>query len=85
MQERKPPRSMRSRLINHIQAISTEGVDYVLDWNKFPINGFVFIRCIETERVMKELRWHAERLGVKITLRVGERNGFWGVGVWRRQ
>lgn len=85
MQERKPPRSKRSRLLSNVQVIETEGVDYILDWDKFPINGFVFVRCLETERIMKELKWHSEKFGIKITLRVGERNGYWGIGIWRRQ
>jgi hypothetical protein len=85
MQERKPPRSKRSHPITNIQVIDTEGVDYILDWDKFPLNGFVFIRCLETERIMKELKWHSEKLGIKTSLRVGERNGYWGVGIWRRK
>lgn len=85
MPERKPPRSKRYPPINNIQVIETEGVDYILDWDKFPIGGFVFIRCLETERIMKVLKWHSEKLGIKISIRVGERNGFWGVGVWRRR
>lgn len=64
---------------------TTEGVEYILDWDTFPIHGFVFIRCVETDFVQKTVRNHANRYGVKVMLKVGIRNGYWGVGVWRVQ
>lgn len=65
------------------QVVNTEGINYVINWDTFPVMGFVFIRCIETERVVQELRSRTSRLGIKIAIRVGIRNGYWGVGVWR--
>jgi hypothetical protein len=63
--------------------VETEGVEYVINWDTFPITGFVFIKCIETDRVSTVIRAHAQRYGVSVALRVGIRNGYWGVGVWR--
>lgn len=62
---------------------TTEGVEFVLDWDKFPIQGFVFIPCIETEKVIASLRKEAAKQRMSLTFRVGIRNGYWGVGVWR--
>ena len=82
---RKPPRSRHLRQVPNILVVSTEGVDYVLDWDKFPIGAFVFIRCLETDRVVKLVKRSADRYGMKITTKVGERNNYWGVGIWRRK
>ena len=62
---------------------TTEGVEFVLDWDKLPIHGFVFIPCIETEKVSMSLRKEASKQGISLSLKVGIRNGYWGVGVWR--
>lgn len=62
---------------------TTEGVEFVLDWDKLPIHGFVFIPCIETEKVSMSLRKEANKQGISLSLKVGIRNGYWGVGVWR--
>lgn len=62
---------------------TTEGVEFVLDWDKLPIHGFVFIPCIETEKVSMSLRKESAKRGISLALRVGIRNGYWGVGVWR--
>lgn len=63
--------------------VETEGVEYVIDWATFPVHGFVFLRCVETDKVVKVIRAHAQRYGVAVSLRMGIRNGYWGVGVWR--
>lgn len=63
--------------------IDTEGIQYVIDWATFPINGFVFVKCVETDKVMKTLRSSSANRGISLALRVGVRNGYWGVGVWR--
>jgi hypothetical protein len=63
--------------------IDTEGVQYVINWDTFPVMGFVFIRCLQTEHVLKKLRSFTQTRGIQISTRVGIRNGYWGVGVWR--
>lgn len=84
MKRRKPQPSKRSRPSNPYECVvDTEGVQYVLDWSTFPINGFVFVRCVETEKVVKTLRSSAANRGISLAIRVGIRNGYWGVGVWR--
>lgn len=45
--------------------------------------GFVFIRCVGTDEVCKTIRASALKHGIGIAIRVGIRNGYWGVGVWR--
>jgi len=67
----------------NIWECAVEGIEYVIDWEKFPINGFVFIRCLETDTVVKSIRKHAQKYGVGIRVRVGARDNYWGVGVWR--
>lgn len=64
-------------------AINAEGVTYVLDWEKFPVLGFVFIRCLNTDEVMRIVRLHASRWDIGVHMKTGIRNGYWGVGVWR--
>lgn len=83
MRKRKQPPPKRLALSPNIWQFETEGITYVLDWDKFPINGFVFIKCLETDKVVASLKRHSARYRVKLTLRVGIRNGYWGVGVWR--
>lgn len=62
---------------------TTEGITYSIDWDKFPLNGFVFIRCIETTNITQSLRANASKHGIKLMIQIGIRNGYWGVGVWR--
>jgi len=77
-------RPKRTKALNPSECvIDTEGVQYVINWDTFPVMGFVFIRCIETDKVLTAVRAHAYRQGVGVALRVGIRNGYWGVGVWR--
>lgn len=89
MRKRKKPPLKRSTPRKQIKpsesVIDTEGIQYVIDWDKYPINGFVFIKCVETDKVMKTLRQNASRRGLRLVFRVGIRNGYWGVGVWRIQ
>lgn len=84
MKQRKPKRLDPSRPENRGKClIDTEGVTYVIDWETFPINGFVFIKCVGTDKVVKTLRSSAANRGISLAMRVGIRNGYWGVGVWR--
>jgi hypothetical protein len=83
MQKRQKQLSRRLKLKPEICVIPTEGLEYFIDWDKFPVLGFVFIRCVGTEDVLTLLRRSAERNGIKISISVGIRNGYWGVGVWR--
>lgn len=79
----KPSTQRKKPVSPYQQVIDTEGVQYVINWDTFPVMGFVFIRCIETDYVLKTLRAFTQRMGIKISTRVGIRNGYWGVGVWR--
>lgn len=84
MKRKKPQPSKRSRPSNPYECVvDTEGVQYVLDWSTFPINGFVFMKCVETTKVITILRRSSARHGISLALRVGIRNGYWGVGIWR--
>jgi len=91
MKKRKQPQSKPS-LNLHSQKpqpvrdewhYTTEGVEFVLDWDKFPLQGFVFIPCMETDKVCISLRREAAKRAMSLSLKVGIRNGYWGVGVWR--
>lgn len=82
---RKKPKQLAKPLVDppSVCRITTEGIDYVFDWDTFPIHGFVFMRCVATDDVVKKLKHSAMRCGVGITTRIGIRNGYWGVGLWR--
>ena len=83
MRKRKKPPLKRLRNNPNELCIDTEGIQYVINWAEFPINGFVFIKCVATDEVSKRIRGSAAHRGIGVALRVGIRNGYWGVGLWR--
>ena len=83
MRKRKKQLSGRSTPGPNECLIRTEGIEYCLNWAEFPVFGFVFIRCVGTDEVCKTIRGSALKHGIGIAIRVGIRNGYWGVGVWR--
>jgi ribosomal protein S5 len=63
--------------------VDAEGVTYTFDWATFSVGASVFIPCVATDRIAKMLVSSARKRRIKLHIVVGERNGFWGVGVWR--
>lgn len=63
--------------------VHTEGVTYVIDWRTFPVGGSVFIRCLDTKSVRKQILTCTEQLNIRTSYRTGVKNGCWGIGIWR--
>jgi hypothetical protein len=63
--------------------IDAEGVTYSFDWATFSVGANVFIPCVATDRLKEMLIRSARKRRIKLHIAVGERNGLWGLGVWR--
>lgn len=75
--------SRRHSTAPDLTKISTDGLQYVINWDTFSVGSNVFIPCIETAKVIKELRHQAALRTIRVRCKVGIRNNRWGVGVWR--
>ena len=63
--------------------VDAEGVTYSFDWATFSVGASVFIPCVATNRITEMLVGSARKHKIKLHIAVGERNGLWGLGVWR--
>jgi hypothetical protein len=63
--------------------IEAEGVTYKFDWATFSVGASVFIPCVATVRLTEMLTHSARKRKIKLHIVAGERNGQWGLGVWR--
>jgi hypothetical protein len=77
------PKAIRLNPDKNICKVDVEGVIYVIDWDKFPVHGFVFIKCIDLAKVAQKVTKHSFKYGIKVMVKSGIRNGYWGVGIWR--
>lgn len=64
-------------------SVLVEGVEFTFLWDKFAIGDGVFIPCIDTVPVLREIRNSARRNKIRVRTRVGEFDGKWGVAVWK--
>jgi hypothetical protein len=79
MHQKKLPKPKSSTVC----IVDAEGVSYTFDWATFSVGASVFIPCVATDRVAEMLVSSARKRRIKLHIAVGERNGFWGIGVWR--
>jgi hypothetical protein len=63
--------------------VDAEGVTYSFDWATFSVGANIFIPCVATARITEMLVHSARKRRIKLHIVVGERNGFWGIAVWR--
>jgi hypothetical protein len=63
--------------------VLTEGIEYAINWHTFPINGFVFLRCVATDEILPRIKRSAIKHGIGVVTKIGIRNGYWGIGLWR--
>ena len=63
--------------------MDAEGIEYELDWDSFSVGASVFIPTVATDNVIKQVRSSANQHNAQVVCRIGERGGFWGVGIWR--
>lgn len=78
-----PPKALIKLQAKNICTIDVEGVVYKLNWDTFPVHGFVFIKCLNVRKVMQKVGAHGYKYRVKLMIRSGIHNGYWGVGIWR--
>ena len=63
--------------------VDAEGVEYEIDWDTFSAGASAFIPTVATDKTIRTIRSSANRNNVQVVCRVGERGGYWGVGIWR--
>ena len=63
--------------------VYVEGVEVTFRWNRFRPGSSVFIPCIDTASVVKQVKASAKHCPFKVHVAVGVRDGRYGVGIWR--
>ena len=83
MSSQTSPSSSELETASPLCVVSTEGVEFSFRWDEFAIGANVFIPCLGTKDVIRQVRRSANNYGVTVRHKVGIRNGKWGVGFWR--
>lgn len=63
--------------------VDVEGVEFTFRWDRFRPGASVFIPCVGTADVVKQVRASADQYGLAVHVAAGVRDGRLGVGVWR--
>lgn len=77
------PSSNAPDAVSPLCVVTTEGVEFTFRWDEFAIGANVFIPCLGTKDVVRQVRRSAIAYGATVRHKVGIRNGKWGVGIWR--
>jgi len=79
---RQPPRCSKNRI--KINDIAPDGVRIVVRWDEFPVDSSVFIPCINTLELVRQVHELTSEWGWVMHYRPGIDKGRWGVRIWRR-
>lgn len=63
--------------------LAPDGVEFIVDWDKFTPNTSVFVPCINYKRAIDHIVEVSGILRVELVYRVRIENGLYGVRVWR--
>lgn len=63
--------------------VNPDGLEFIVDWNNFPVGSSIFIPAIDTTRLIKEMHQIAKDKGIKLTERIMIDGEKWGVRFWR--
>jgi hypothetical protein len=59
-------------------------VRIVVHWDKFPVGSSVFIPCVDTLELVRQIHQLEKLREWVLHYRLGIENGKWGVRIWRR-
>ena len=79
---RQPPRCSRNRI--RFDDLAPDGVRIVVRWDKFPVGASVFIPCVNTLELVRQLHQITSQWEWVVHYRPGIEDGRWGVRIWRR-
>jgi hypothetical protein len=77
----RQPRSLINRL--HIDDIAPDGVRFDIDWDLFKVGSSIFIPCVNTEELVREVAGVMTRRGWEVEFFPRIENGVWGVRFFR--
>lgn len=60
-----------------------EGVDYEIDWGKFPKGSSFFIPCLGTTEASQTILAILKRLNMRTVTKVSIEDGVRGIRIWR--
>jgi hypothetical protein len=79
---RQPPRCSRNRV--RLDDLAPDGVRIVVRWDKFPVGASVFIPCVNTLELVRQVHQITTMREWVVHYRPGIEGGRWGVRIWRR-
>ncbi len=66
-----------------IDDLAPDGVKIIVDWDAMVVGASIFIPCVNTVKVKKQLADIAQRKSWNIEVRVRIENKMFGVRMWR--
>jgi hypothetical protein len=75
------PRSSKNRL--RVDDIAPDGVPITVKWDEVVVNSSIFVPCINTVELVRQVFEVARRRGWTLQFRPRVEGGKWGVRFWR--
>ena len=76
------PRCSRNRI--RFDDLAPDGVRIIVHWEEFSVGAAVFIPCVNTLELVRQLHQITTAWEWVMHYRLGIENGRWGVRIWRR-
>ena len=79
---RQRPHCFKNRV--RVDDLAPDGVRIVVPWDSFPVDASVFIPCVNTLELVRQVHELTALREWIMHYRPGIENGRWGVRIWRR-